>query len=239
MTRGTPFLALARYKSSCCVRIIYTDEIGGLSIGLLGTGPAIVHASRVCSRWGGARWSLTREDGELMSAPHIVIQADRKALNPVTSSAPMAAWKALGRVGLLLAAIASVDIVLRWIPTSFRSPEWEFGTVAMTFGSLPLVTLGLVAGLGSAMARGERRTVSVLSAIYCVMAVFVVAALLLFGSDVPVALSALKNNMPVEAAREVKRTIARTLAMGVGFAVIYVYGSVVSVRYLLRRIKDA
>jgi len=151
----------------------------------------------------------------------------------------MAAWKALGRVGLLLAAIASVDIVLRWIPTSFRSPEWECGTVAVTFGSLPLVTLGLVAGLGSAMARGERRTVSVLSAIYCVMAVFVVAALLLFGSDVPVALSALKNNMPVEAAREVKRTIARTVAMGVGFAVIYVYGSVVSVRYLLRRIKDA
>jgi len=45
--------------------------------------------------------------------------------------------------------------------------------------------------------------------------------------------------MPVEAAREVKRTIARSVVMGVGFTVIYVYGSVVSLRYLLRRVKDA
>jgi len=174
-----------------------------------------------------------------MSAPHVVIQTDRKALNPISTAAPKTAWRALGRVGLLLAVIASVDVVLRWFPTAFRSPEWEFGTVAMTFASLPLVTVGLVAGLGSAMARGERMTAAVLAAVFCVMSVFVVAALLLFASDVPVALSALKNNMPIEAAREVKRTIARSVVMGVGFAVIYVYGSVVSLRYLLRRIKDA
>ena len=174
-----------------------------------------------------------------MGAPHIVIQADRKALNPITSTAPMTAWKALGRVGLLLAAMASVDILLRWFPTSFRSPEWEFGTVAMTFASLPVVTVGLVAGLASAMARGERGGVAVLAAVFCVMSVILVACLLLFGSDIPVAMSALKNNMPIEAAREVKRTIARSIVMGLGFAVIYVYGSVVSIRYLLRRIKDA
>jgi hypothetical protein len=89
------------------------------------------------------------------------------------------------------------------------------------------------------MARGERGSVAVLAAIFGVMSVCLIACLLLFGSDVPVALSALKNNMPVEAAREVKRTIARSLVMGVGFTVIYVYGSVVSLRYLLRRIKDA
>jgi len=240
VARGTPLLPPARYKSSCCVKISYTYAVGGLSIGLLGTRPAIAHGSRVCSRWGGARWSLTREDGELlMSAPHIVIQADRKALNPVTVTAPMTAWKALGRVGLLLAAIASVDILLRWFPTAFRSPEWEFGTVAMTFASLPVVTVGLVAGLASAMARGERGSATVLAAIFCVMSVFLVACLLLFASDVPVALAALKNNMPIEAAREVKRTITRSVVMGVGFSVIYVYGSVVSIRYLLRRIKDA
>jgi hypothetical protein len=174
-----------------------------------------------------------------MGAPHVVIQTDRKALNPISSTAPKTAWKALGRVGLLLAAMASVDVLLRWYPTSFRSPEWEFGTVAMTFASLPVVTVGLVAGLASAMARGERGSASVLSAVFCVMSVVVVACLLLFASDVPVALTALKNPMPVEAAREVKRTIARTVVMGVGFAVIYVYGSVVSLRYLLRRIKDA
>jgi len=183
--------------------------------------------------------SLTHDDGEFMGAPHIVIQADRKALTPITTAAPMAAWRALGRVGLVLAVIASVDILSRWYPTHFRSPEWEFGTVSMTFASLPLVTMGLIAGLASAMARGERTSVSVLAAVFCVMSVFVVAALLLFGSDVPLALGALKtNNVSIEAAREMKRTIARSVVMGVGFAVIYVYGSVLSVRYLLRRIKD-
>ena len=183
--------------------------------------------------------SFTHGDGEFMGAPHIVIQADRKALNPISSTAPRTAWKALGRVGLILAVIASVDIVLRWFPTAFRSPQWEFGTVAMTFASLPVVTVGLVAALASGMARGERVGVSVLAAVFCVMSVFLVACLLLFGTNVPVALSAIQNNMPVEAAREVKRTIARSVVMGVGFTVIYVYGSVVSLRYLLRRVKDA
>jgi hypothetical protein len=174
-----------------------------------------------------------------MGAPHIVIQADRKALSPVTSVAPQAAWRTLGRLGLILAIIGSVDILLRWYPPAFRSPEWEFGTVAMTFASMPLVTVGLVAGLASMMARAERTGVTVMSAVFCTISLFVVAALVLFASDVPVALAALRNNMPIEAAREVKRTIARTVVMGVGFAVIYVYGSVVSLRYLVRRLRDA
>jgi hypothetical protein len=173
-----------------------------------------------------------------MSAPHVVVQADRKALRPIGSTAPQTAWRALGRVGLVLAVIASVDVLLRWFPPAFKSPEWEFGTVAMTFASLPLVTVGLVAALASAMARGARTSVSVMVGVFCVMSLFVVAALLLFASDVPIALSAMKNNMPVEAARELKRTVARSIVMGVGFAVIYVYGSVVSLRYLLRRTRD-
>ena len=174
-----------------------------------------------------------------MSAPHIVMQADRKALSPISSAAPATAWRALGRVGLVLAVIAGVDIVLRWYPTAFRSPEWEFGTVAMTFASLPLVTVGLVAGLASAMARGERLSTTLMSAVFCMMALFVIAALLLFASDVPLALRAVANqNAQPGASLEMKRTIARSLVMGAGYAVIYVYGSVVSLRYLLRRIKD-
>jgi len=174
-----------------------------------------------------------------MSAPHIVIQADRKALSPVTSTAPQTAWRALGRVGLVLAVIAGFDIVLRWYPLSLRSPEWEFGTVAMTFASLPLVTVGLAAGLASAMARGERVGTTVMAAIFCMIALFVVAALLLFASDVPLALRAVASQGSLPATLEMKRTIARSVVMGVGYAVIYVYGSVVSLRYLLRRMKDA
>ena len=120
-----------------------------------------------------------------MSAPHVVIQTDRKALSPVSTAAPKTAWRALGRVGLVLAVVAGFDIVLRWYPASFRSPEWEFGTVAMTFASLPLVTVGLVAGLASAMARGEKVGATAMAAVFCMMSFFVVAALLLFASDIP------------------------------------------------------
>jgi len=156
-----------------------------------------------------------------MSAPHVVIQADRRAVNPIGSTAPQTAWRALGRVGLILAVIAGFDIALRWYPTSFRSPEWEFGTVAITFASLPLVTVGLVAALASAMARGARGSATVMAAIFCMMALFVVAALLLFGSDIPLALSALATQKaPDGAMLEMKRTIARSVVMGVGFAVI-------------------
>ena len=174
-----------------------------------------------------------------MSAPHIVLQADRKALSPVTTAAPQTAWRTLGRVGLVLAVVAGFDIALRWYPLSLRSPEWEFGTVAMTFASLPLVTVGLVAGLASAMARGARVGTAVMAGIFCMMALFVVAAMLLFVSDVPLALSAVASqNAPAAAMLEMKRTIARSVVMGVGYVVIYVHGSAVSVRYLLRRIKD-
>src|SRR5436190_22073515 len=101
-----------------------------------------------------------------MGAPHVVIQADRKALAPIGSTAPLMAWRALGRVGVVLAVVTGVDIVLRWYPLSLRSPEWEFGTVAMTFASLPLVTVGLVAGLASAMARGAKVSATVMAAIF-------------------------------------------------------------------------
>jgi len=175
-----------------------------------------------------------------MGAPHVVLQADQKALKPISTTAPLTAWRALGRGGVVLALIASVDILLRWYPLSLRSPEWELGTVALTFASMPLVTVGLVAGLASALARGARTTIAVMAGVFCATSVFVIGSLLLFASDVPIALGAVSGpSIPPGAALEMKKTIARAAVMGAGFAVIYVYGSVVSVRYLLRRIKDA
>lgn len=174
-----------------------------------------------------------------MGVPHIVVQADAKALNPISMTAPFTAWRALGRVGLLLAAVGLVDIAVRWYPLSFRSPEWEFSTVAMTFASLPLVTVGLAAGLASALARGARGSVTLMAAVFCVMSLFTIAALLLFLSDVPLVMSSVKGpNVPAGAGLEVKKTVIRAAVMGAGFAVVFVYGSLVSIRYLFRRVKD-
>jgi hypothetical protein len=175
-----------------------------------------------------------------MSAPRIVIQAERKPFSPITVTAPNKAWRAVGQVGVVLAVVAAVDVGLRWYPLSFRSPEWEFGTVAISLASLPLGSIGLAAALASALARGSRIGASVLSGIFCLMSLLLAAALLLFLSDLPLAFSATKApNFPAAAALEMKKTVVRSLVMGVGFGIVYVYGAVASLKYLLGRNKDA
>ena len=175
-----------------------------------------------------------------MTPPHVLIQADTRAIDPITVSAPKTAWRMLGRFGVLLAVIGGIDILLHWYPASFRSPEWEFGTVATTFASLPLPTMGLVAVLASALARAVTPNLVAMSVVLGLLSLFVTVALLMFVLDVPLALRAASApGVPPQALTEMKRTIVRTLVMGVGFGVVYVYGAVVSTRFLLRRVKDA
>lgn len=159
--------------------------------------------------------------------------------DPITVSAPRTAWRYLGQFGVLLAVIGGVDIVLHWYPVAFKSPEWEFGTVATTLGSLPLPTMGLLAVLASALARAVKANLVAISIVFSLLALFVAAAMLVFLLDVPVALRAVSvQGVPPQAATEMKRTIVRTMAMGVGFGLVYLYGAVVSIRFLLRRVKD-
>ena len=52
------------------------------------------------------------------------------------------AWRAVGWFGVVFAGIGLADSGLHWYPLAFGSPEWEFSAVSMSFGALPLVTLG-------------------------------------------------------------------------------------------------
>lgn len=169
-----------------------------------------------------------------MSAPHVVIQADRKALNPISVTAPRTAWKLLGWLGLLFVVIGVVDVALNWYPLAFKSAEWEFGTVAATIASLPLLTIGLMALLAAALARGSRAGVTTMAVMFVISLLFVIAAYLLFLSDVPIALKAAQG--PV--ATTIKKAIVRTSVMAVGFGIGYLSAAVVSFRYLLRRVTD-
>ncbi len=179
-------------------------------------------------------------DTRTITPPHVLIQADRLAADPITVSAPRTAWRYLGRFGVLLAVIGFVDIALHWYPPAFRSPEWEFGTVATTLGSLPLPTMGLLAVLASALARAVKTNLVAISVVLGLLAAFVAAAMLMFLLDVPVALRAVSApGVPPQAATEIKQTIVRTLTMGLGFGLVYLYGAVVTIRFLLRGAKDA
>ena len=169
-----------------------------------------------------------------MSAPRVVIQADRKALNPITITAPLTAWRWLGWLGLVLAIVGGVDIALRWYPLAFRSTEWEFGTISITFASLPLFSIGLVALLASFLARGVRSGVMAMSAVFVLLALFVAVTLVIFLLDVPLAIQMVRGAVGLE----LKKTIVRAVVMGATFDVMYVAAAVVSFRYLLRRVKD-
>jgi hypothetical protein len=170
-----------------------------------------------------------------MSAPHVVIQADRKALNPISVAAPQTAWRLLGWFGLLLAVVGFTDVALQWYPTSFKSPEWEFGTVTASLATLPLLSIGLMSMLASYLARAERAGVVAMSIVFSILLVLIAGAFLLFLSDVPLALKA-ATQTPVVLA--MKKSILRTSVMALGFGAAYLVAVVISFRYLLRRIKD-
>jgi len=170
-----------------------------------------------------------------MTPPHVVIQADRKALNPITVAAPRTAWRLLGWFGLLLAAVGFVDVALQWYPASFKSPEWEFGTVAGSLATLPLLTIGLMSLLASFLARAERAGVVTMAVVFAVLLLFVVGSFLMFLSDVPLAL---KASAATPMVYTIKKSIIRTSVMAIGFGAGYFAAAVVSFRYLFRRIKD-
>jgi hypothetical protein len=170
-----------------------------------------------------------------MSAPHVVIQADRKALNPISVTAPRTAWRLLGWFGLLLAVVGFMDVALQWYPTSFKSAEWEFGTVTGSFATLPLLSIGLMSMLASYLARAERGGVVAMAIVFSVLLVLIVGAFLLFLSDVPLALRA---SAQTPAVLTMKKSIIRTSVMAIGFGTAYLVAVVVSFRYLFRRIKD-
>ncbi len=160
-------------------------------------------------------------------------ESSRHAL-PAAPSVP-AAWKYIGWFGLLLAVVGLFDAGLHWYPLAFNSPEWEFGTVAVSMGALPLPTIGLAALLGSFLARGVRWGVVTMSIVLLVLGLAVLAAYLLFLLDVPLALRATTG----AAALTLKKAIFRTTVMGPGFGVAYVVAAVMALRHLSRSVDHA
>jgi hypothetical protein len=156
-------------------------------------------------------------------------------LDPITVAAPKTAWRYAGWLGLVLVVVGGIDIALRWYPTSFRSPEWEFGTIGITIASLPLFSIGLVMVLASSLARASKVGAQVLAGVFSLLAVLLLAILMIFLLDVPLALKAPDPRVLLE----IKKTVLRTLIMGLAFEILFVSSAVLSFRYIFRRVKDA
>ena len=167
-------------------------------------------------------------------AQQILVGKNRKALDPVSVNAPRSGWRLFSWFGLLLAVVGGFDVALQWYPLAFSSAEWEFGTISVSIASLPVLTIGSVVLLASFMARGERSGVIVMSVVFTVLTLTLAFWLVLFLTDVPQALRA----VPAPAALQLKKSILRTLVMGVCFCSAYLIAAVSSFRYLSRRFTD-
>ena len=165
-----------------------------------------------------------------MSA-RILIREDERQAGPVRPASGTA-WRVIGWFGFVLAAIGLADALVNWYPVALGSPEWEFGTISATFGALPLVTMGLAALLGSVLARGSRAGVIAVSLFVLLAGLAVLALYLLFLSDVPMALRATAGKL---GGLPIRRGIARTSILGVGFGVGYLAAALVSLMSLRRR----
>lgn len=168
------------------------------------------------------------------SAPHVLIQADRKARDPITIGAPKTAWRLFGWFGILLVVLGGSDVLSQWYPTAFQSREWEFGTAAVTIASLPLLTIGAVILLASLLARGKRGAVTGMGVFFLILFTGVAAVLALFALDVPLALHAPAGG-PLTA---VKKAIVRTAIMGGSCEVAYLAAAVLAFQYASGRLKD-
>lgn len=144
---------------------------------------------------------------------------------------PQVAWRLIGWFGLLLTVVGLVNVGIQWYPLSFSSPEWEFTTVAQSFGALPLLTMGLAALLGSCWARGMRKSVLLLSVFLVLLSLFVAAAYGLFLLTVPLALRT--ANAP--GGFVLQKAVVQTSVHGVCFGTAYLVAAGVSFHNLYKR----
>lgn len=141
------------------------------------------------------------------------------------------AWRWIGWFGLVLLLAGLGDWTLAWFPMRLGSAEWEFGTVVSSFSGLPLVTLGFAGVLGAGVARGIRWQVILTAWILLLFATWILAGLVLFSLDIPVAMKAVQG-----AARlGIMKAIAKTSFLGVLFLTGYVVAAIATLRHAGRR----
>jgi len=140
--------------------------------------------------------------------------------------------------GLALALAGGVDVALFYYPMRFGEAEWEFGIIAQTVDALPAPTMALVLlGLGFRARGGRAFWCKALGVLAGVAALTLLALLVIFALDIPVAFQALARAARTAAQQGgqanplvssgLKRGIAKVLVLGTGYLAAYVTLAVV------------
>lgn len=176
----------------------------------------------------GSSFHLHEVPSHHVTEPLILVDAPRRSeRSRVVVPDSHAAWRWIGWFSLLLALAGIADWVLAWIPMRFGTPEWEFGTIVSSMSGLPLLTMGFAGLLGSAVARGVRWQVRLMSMIVILFALLILAALVIFALDVPIALRTVQG----PAHLGILKATAKTVALGVIFSVGYLVAGIGALRF--------
>lgn len=159
-------------------------------------------------------------------APKVESRSADGAMNRVRTigPAPARAWQLLGWIGLVFAIMGFVDIVLGWYPTAFGNPEWEFGTISGSLNAFALPMLGLYLIVGSAVARGARRTARVGAIVMGLLAGTLFALSIIFLTVIPMAANSIRGNALLQLGMQ--KAIAKAIGLLIGYGLLLLAGAV-------------
>jgi hypothetical protein len=156
-----------------------------------------------------------------MASPRVLVRDDtegrKRSWRP---PAPDFGWKLLGFVGGVLLVVGLVDLGLAFYPPMFGNPNWEFGTISGSLNSLPVPMLGLGLLLGAAVARGWILGTRVWAIVGIVLAVFIVAAAVIWALNLPLAFRSVQE----PAARlGLKKSVTKSVAQAILYPVAFLW----------------
>jgi hypothetical protein len=139
---------------------------------------------------------------------------------------PRFAWSLLGWFGIAAVFIGGFDILLAWYPLQSGNPAWEFGIINLTVWSLPFLTTGLVFLLASGAALESTWRVRLAAIALLVLAIVILVLLVLYALSIPIAL----QGAPAAVQQNVKKSIVKTLVLGVTFPTLYFVLAIAALR---------
>lgn len=140
-------------------------------------------------------------------------------------------WRVLGWFGWAILLVGVIDLVLVWYPIRSGNPAWEFGAVDSSMSTAPVVLVGLMGIVASALNGGRRWVVVVVGLIATILSLAVVGELFLYWTDVPIAL----EQVPEQAASGIRKSIVRTTAFGLTTLTVTAITAVLTLRYAFTR----
>lgn len=162
--------------------------------------------------------------------PKVLAGGRPRARGAVRAWGDDATYRVVGWAGVVLALAALSDFALALYPLGFGSPEWELATIGAIVQGLPLFSIALAAMWISAARRGRKWMLATVGWGLVVVAAVLLGALLLFLTDVPLAVKATQSVARIG----ITKLVSRTLFMGVLFAASYVIMAVMALRQARR-----